>query len=147
MTAPTLFRLVSLQDVKDQLGILDTEDDRRLDTLIIDASQDIMDYLGEQVGGGTSPFLDGWCDSFGMPLVDEDGNPERVGATIDSGGELVLDSNGDPVNIGISIIPGPVRRATLLHIANLDDDREGHGDSLSIGVQNLLMRLRDPAVA
>jgi gp6-like head-tail connector protein len=141
----TLYRLVTLAEAKDQLSILDTEDDKRINRLVLDASQIVMNYLK------VSPALDGWTDTDGVPLVDANGDPLRVGALgdFDSSGVFVfdLDSNGDPINEGESIIPGPVRAATLLVIARLDDDREGEKDPISLAAQSLLERYRDPTLA
>lgn len=141
MTAPVLYRLVTLAEAKDHLGILVDDDDARIAELVIDASQAVMDYIGED-----SLASVGWTDTSGVPLVYANGDPQRIGAlgTLNSAGNFVFDedSNGDPIEPGISIIPGPVRRATLLAIANLDDDREGSGDPISPGVASLLARFR-----
>lgn len=150
----TLYRLVTVDEAKDQLSILDDEDNARVNRLVLDASQIVMNYLK------SSPALAGWCDTSGLPLVDANGDPQRVGATgtLNTAGDfiLTLDSNGDPVNDGISIIPGPVRVATLLIIAALDAEREAIGrpgvpqewlDPISPAVESVLMRYRDPALA
>ena len=126
---PMFYRLVTLAEAKDHLGVLHSSDDARIGRLVIDASQIVMDYIGAD-----SLSIDGWTDSDGKPLVDSNGDP-------------VLDSNGDPTYYEISIIPGPVRKATLLVIANIDDDREGLRDALTPGVASLLARFRDPPVA
>jgi hypothetical protein len=143
---PTLYRLVTLAEAKEHLGVLVNDDDVRIDRLVLDVSQIIMDYIG-----GSSAALNGWTDTSGAPLVDANGNPSRIGAvgTLDSAGNftLTLDSNGDPIDEGVSSVPGPVRNATLLAIANLDDDREGTRNALSPGVESLLARFRDPPVA
>lgn len=143
---PTLFRLVTLQEAKDHLGVLVDDDDVMLGKLVIDASQMIMDYIGRD-----SLKIGGWTDTSGRPLTYTNGDPLRIGAMgdLDSAGNFVLatDSNGDPIEPGISIIPGPVRAATLLLIANLDDDREGTRDPFSPGIDSLLARYRDPPVA
>lgn len=144
---PTLFRLVTLQEAKDQLSVLHASDDAEIDRLVIDASQIVMDYIGTD-----SLAIDGWTDTAGLPLVDADGNPLRVGAAggLNTAGVFVLDvdSNGDAIDAGVSIIPGPVRKATLLLVARLDDDREGKdGDPISPAVASLLARYRDPPVA
>lgn len=141
----TIYRLVTLAEAKDQLSIVDNADDARIDRLTINASQIIMNYLKR------SPFLDGWTNTSGVPLVDADGNPIRIGGVghLDTNGNFVLDldTNGNPIDAGVSIIPGMVQQATLLVIAALDDDREGATDPISVAVQSLLMRFRDPAVA
>lgn len=146
MTAPTtIYRLVTLAEAKDQLSIVDSAEDARIDRITINASQIIMNYLKR------SPFLDGWTNTAGIPLVDTNGNPLRIGGVghLDTNGEFVLDldTNGNPIDAGISVIPGMVQEATLLVIAALDDDREGLTDPISVGVQSLLMRYRDPAIA
>lgn len=146
MSAPTtIYRLVTLAEAKDQLSVLDNEDDVRIDRLTIIASQIIMNYLK------VSPYLDGWTNTSGIPLVDTDGNPLRIGGQgyLDTNGNFILDldTNGNPIDSGISVIPGMVQAATLLVIAALDDDREGAKDPLSPAVESLLMRFRDPAVA
>jgi len=139
MTAAVLFRLVSVQDAKDQLSILHDADDAYIERLIVDASQIVMDYIGYD-----SLKYDGWTDSGGLPLTDSNGDPLPAVA-LDSNGDPLLDSNGDEIPTGISIIPGPVRRATLVVIARLDADREGmNGDPLSPAVASLLARFRDP---
>lgn len=147
MSAPTtIYRLVTLAEAKDQLSIVDDADDARIDRLTIDASQIVMNYLHEH-----SAFLSGWTNTSGIPLVDADGNPLRIGGRghLDTSGQFVLDldTDGNPIDAGISVIPGMVRSATLLVIAALDDDREGVTDPISVAVQSLLMRFRDPAVA
>lgn len=129
-----LYRLVTVAEAKDQLSILDNEDDSRIDSMVRDASQDVMAYINQN--------LDGWTDTSGLPLVDGNGDPQRIGAigTLDSNGELVLtlDSNGDPIDAGISVVPGPVRRATLVLIARMDDDREGKEEPFNETVKSLL---------
>lgn len=139
---PTLYRLVSVEQAKANMRILHSFEDATLDELVIQASHAVMDYVGAD-----SLALDGWCDTNGLPLVDADGNPQRIGAEVDSNGDLVLDSAGDPVDDGISIIPGPVQRATLVTIANWYDDAEGLRDGLPVAAQSLLVRFRDPPVA
>lgn len=146
MTAPPkLYRLVTLQEAKWQLRIIGNDEDAIVDMRVINSSQIIMNYLKR------SPFLHGWCDTSGIPLVDINGDPLRIGAigTLDSNGDfqLTLNSNGDPVNAGISIVPGMVREACLLDIALSDADAEGEKQRLSGAVESLLMRFRDPAVA
>lgn len=138
---PMFFRLVTVDEAKDQLSVLHSSDDARIGRLVLDASQIVMDYIGT---GSLS--IDGWTDSDGKPLVDENGDPQRV-PIVDSNGDPVLDTNGDPTYYEISMIPGPVRKATLLVIGNLDDDREGLRDPLTPGVASLLARFRDPPVA
>lgn len=146
MNLPTLFRLVTVAEAKDQLSLLDNEDDVRINRLVLDASQVIMDYLAG------SKAIEGWTNTSGIPLVDANGDPLRIGAQghLNTAGDFVfdLDTNGDPINPGVSIIPGPVRAATLLVIANLDDKRgeDDKVDPISIGVQSLLMRFRDPVI-
>ncbi len=146
MTAPPkVYRLVTLAEAKEQLEIVGNDEDAKINRRVLRASQIIMDYLKR------SPFLRGWCDTSGIPLVDINGDPLRIGAigTLDSNGDfqLTLNSNGDPVDAGVSIIPGQVQEACLLVIARGDDDREGEKDPLSPAVESLLMRFRDPAVA
>lgn len=140
-----IYRLVTVAEARENLGYVETEQDARINRLVLDASQIIMNYLK------SSPFLDGWTDTSGIPLVDRDGNPLRIGAVgmLDENGEfqLAVDSNGDPIDEGQSIIPGQVRSATLLVINALDEDREGKRDPLSPAVESLLMRFRDPALA
>lgn len=142
---PKLYRLVTLAEAKEHLEILDDAEDAKIDRRVIRASQIIMDYLAH------SPFLSGWTDTSGIPLVDINGNPLRIGAigTLDSNGDftLTLDSAGNPVEAGISIIPGPVQEACLVVIARGDDDREGEKDQLSPCVASLLARYRLPALA
>jgi Phage gp6-like head-tail connector protein len=143
---PVLYRLVTLEEAKEQVSILASFDDARLNRLIIRASQAIIDYLDN--GSGT----EGWTDTAGNPLVDADGNPQRIGAQghLDSNGDFVLDldTSGEPINAGISIVPGHVQEATLVLIAASDDDREGwKGDPINAAVQSLLARTRDPPVA
>lgn len=138
---PMFYRLVTLAEAKAHLGVLHSSDDARIGRLVIDASQIVMDYIGTD-----SLSIDGWTDSDGKPLVDSNGDPQSV-PIVDSNGDPVLDSNGDSTYYEISIIPGPVRKATLLVIANLDDDREGLRDALTPGVASLLARFRDPPVA
>jgi hypothetical protein len=148
MTAPTLFRLVTLAEAKDHLAILDSADDRRIDRLVFDASQLVMDYIGTN-----SLALGGWCDTSGKPLVDDNGDPLRVGALghLNTAGDFVLDldTNGDPINIGVSVIPGPVRAATLLVIGNMDAKRgeDDGANPISAGVESLLARYRLPVLA
>jgi hypothetical protein len=141
----TLFRLVTVAEAKDQLSILDSSEDARINRLVWDASQIVMNYLK------SSPALAAWCDTAGIPLVDANGDPQRVGAQghLDTSGQFVfdVDTAGEPIDAGQSIIPGPVRAATLLVIAHLDDDREGKADPISFAVQSLLERYRDPALA
>lgn len=134
------FRLVTLQEAKDHLGLLDTEDDARVDRLVLDASQKIMRYINT----GT----DDWTDTAGVPLVDANGDPQRVNAVghIDSSGAFVLDLDtaGDVIDAGDSIIPGGVRLATLVLIGRLDDQREASDDPLSPAVVSLLSDYHDP---
>ncbi len=142
----TLYRLVTVGEARAELSILDNEDDERINYLIVDASQIIMDYLKKN-----NAYLGGWCDTSGLPLVDSNGNPQRVGAvgSLDTGGNFVLalDTHGDPINPGISIIPGMVRRACFFVIVNIAEVRDGTRDPLTPGVESLLMRVRDPALA
>lgn len=139
---PTLYRLVSLEQAKANMRILHSFEDATLGELVIQASHAVMDYIGDE-----SLALDGWCDTNGLPLVDADGNPQRVGADVDTNGDLLLDTAGDPINAGISIVPGPVQRATLVTIANWYDDAEGLRDGIPLAAQSLLARFRDPPVA
>lgn len=145
MNRVLLYRLVTVEEARDQLSILEHEEDVRINRLVLDASQIVMDYLK------SSPALEGWTDTSGAPLVDADGNPIMVGAAgmLDEAGNFVLatDSSGMPIDAGHSIIPGPVRAATLLIIAALDDDREGKREPISPAVESLLARFRDPAMA
>ena len=142
---PKLYRLVTLEEAKEQLEMLDGGEDAKIDRRIIRASQTIMDYLQG------SPFLHGWTDTSGIPLVDADGNPLRIGAlgVLDTAGDFVftLDSAGNPVNAGVSIVPGHVQEACLLLIARGDDDREGDKDQLSPAIESLLRRSYVPALA
>lgn len=152
MTVPVKFRLVTLAEAKDQLSIVGDEDDKRIDRLVLDASQAIMNYLK------ISPALDGWTDTAGIPLVDANGDPLRIGAVggLNTAGVFVYtyaeydtagNGIGDPIDVGISIVPGPVRLATFVAIAALDDDREGAKDPITPAVVSLLERMRDPAMA
>lgn len=134
-----MYRLVTLAEAKDHLGLLDTEDDARVDRLVLDASQIVMDYCNAN--------HEGWTDTDGAPLTDTNGDPLRLDATVDTAGNLVLDTDGNAVNPGQSIIPGQVRAATLLVIGRLDDDREGKEDPLSPAAKTLLVAYHDPGMA
>lgn len=136
----SLYRLVTLAEVKRNSRYTGTANDVELLEIIDDASQFVMNYLD---GAAT---LSGWTDSNGIPLVDSNGDPLIIDYLTDSNGDPLTDSNGDYVG-GHTIIPGSVRRATLLVVASLDTNREGTVDPITPAVRNLLVRYRDPTVA
>lgn len=141
--AITRYRLVSLADAKEQLSILDSADDSVIDKRIVRASQDIMAWVNQN--------LDDWTDTSGLPLVDVDGNPLRVGAKghLDTNGDFVLDLDtaGNPIDNGISIIPGPVEQAALVLVARMDNEREGDADLFNDTVKSLLWNYHAPVSA
>jgi len=167
----SLYRLVTLAQAKRNLRYDSTADDADLLDLVNDASQIVMNYL-EAVGSRARQFsgdtavsasdiaayaaaFDGWTDSSGIPLVDSNGDPLIVDYETDSTGAPILDSNGDHIG-GRSIIPGPVRRATLLVINALDKERAGIGNPgqvaeplnpISPAVAAVLVRFRPPTAA
>lgn len=164
----SLYRLVTVDEAKDQLAIIGTEHDARIRRLVWDASQIIINFL--QATPAWDYISDGWTESPGEPLMDSAGNPRRVGGqyepeldsvgdpVIDSNGDVVpavdsngdiiyvLDSSGEPVDNGQSIIPGPIRIATFLVIAALDEDREGKRDPISPAVLSVLANYLDPVL-
>lgn len=167
MTA--LYRLVTVDEAKDQLGIIGSEHDARIRRLVWDASQIIVRALQGTAAWATVSV--GWTDSNGDPLMDSDGNPTRVGGQyepeldtdgdpmVDTNGDVipardsngdviyVLDTTGDPIDNGQSVIPGPVRIATFLVICALDEDREGKRDPFSPAVRSVLADYMDPVLA
>jgi hypothetical protein len=140
-----IYRLVTLAEAKANARYDSTADDADIDRLVIDASQFVMDYL-ESTNPDLQPLFSSWTDADGFPLVDDDGNPIIIDYETDSNGDPLLDSNGDYIG-GQSIIPGPVRRATLLAIASLDQNREGELDPITPAVRALLTRFRPPTVS
>lgn len=158
----SLYRLVTLEEAKANMRYIGTTEDADLQRLVDDASQFVMNYLeaayararqysgdddvsDEDIAGYAAAF-DGWTDSSGLPLVDSSGDPLVIDYDTDSFGDPVLDSDGNYVG-GRSIIPGSVRRATLLVIAALDKDREGQTDPITPAVKSLLVRYRLPTAA
>jgi hypothetical protein len=115
------YRLVSLTEAQRNLRYEDDDVPTDLGQLVEDASQIIINYLDACALG----IAEGWTDSSGAPLTDSIGDP-------------LTDSSGN------SIIPGSVRRATLLVIGALDKDREGQTDPITPAVVSLLTRYRDP---
>lgn len=141
----TRYRLVTLEEAKEHLSILDedTDDDARIDRLVVRASQTVLAYCNVNLGD--------WTDTNGVPLVDSDGNPLRVDALghLNTAGDFVYDEDtaGDPLDTGISIIPGAVQAATLLVIGAMDDDREGAKDPFGPAAMALLWAYHDPVFA
>lgn len=159
----SVYRLVTLDEVKRNSRYVGTASDVELQEMIDDASQHVLDYIqsawararqysgdddvtDEEIAAYERAF-GGWTDSSGNPLVDSSGDPLIVDYDTDSNGDPVLDSNGDYVG-GHSIIPGQIRRATLLVVAHLDENRSG-GDvrPINAAVESLLVRYRPPTVA
>lgn len=165
----SMYRLVTLEEAKANARYDGTDNDADLLATVNDASQIVMNYLeaswartrqysgdatDEEIAAYERAF-GGWTDSGGNPLVDSNGDPLIVDYDTDTNGDPVLDTNGDYIG-GRSIIPGPVRRATLLVINALDEERSGLGSTgmdpqwrnpISRAVESLLVRFRPPTVA
>ena len=147
-----MYRLVTLNQVRTQLNYDGTYADAQLLFRLDALSRAIMDYIG------SSAALNGWTDSNGEPLVDDNGDPLAEFLLVDSSGVPILDSNGDKQYFTDeatvdsngdyvdcwSIIPGQVQAATVCAMATWDDSRGA--DPLTQAVQSLLARTRDPAV-
>jgi hypothetical protein len=148
-----IYRLVTLDQARQQLNYDGTYADAQLLFRLDSVSRSLMDYIGP-----SSVALDGWTDSAGNPLVDENGDPLCEFLVVDSAGDPVLDSNGDlqyevrAAEVDSSgnyvdcrsIIPGHVQAATVCAMAEWDNDRTG--DVITPAVESLLRRTRDMAV-
>lgn len=120
------FRLVTVADAKANLRVLDADlDATDFAGIVEDASAIVMDYLA---GSAALAVGNGWTDSNGELITDSTGDP-------------ATDSNGD------SVVPKYVRRATLLVIGALYENREGQTDPLTPAVVSILRRTRDPSFA
>jgi hypothetical protein len=148
------YRLVTLAEVRRQLVYDNTLSDAALTFRLESASAMVMDFIGSHSETG----LDGWADSNGLPLIDDEGNPLASYLVVDSNGDAILDSNGDrqftiadPVfdsngeytNGGQSIVPGWVEYAVICQMNDWDENR---GAELSPAVKSLLARTRRPVV-
>lgn len=157
-----MYRLVTLEEAKQNANYDSDADDVKLAQIVDDASQLVMNYLeaawarvrqfsgaddvtDQELAQYTAAF-GGWTDSNGLPLVDSSGDPLIVDYDTDSNGDALTDSNGDFIG-GHSIIPGPVRRATLLATAVLIAYPDGSTDPITAAVKSLLVRYRPATVA
>lgn len=146
------YRLVTLAQAKRQLSMIedDADQDTRVDGFIMRASAAVMEHIRT---AGLLPFIRGWTDAGGDPLVDSAGNPRTVasGYLRDDSGQIVYDDNGDPVadpiSTQLSIVPGVVQQACLVTVAAWEADREGAMDGLPQAAKYLLETLRDPVFA
>jgi hypothetical protein len=142
MSAPAFYRLVTLEEAKRNVSELTADDDVRLGELVIEASPAIMELIEG------SPRVSGWTDTSGVPLTYANGDPQRMGAlgSLDTAGNFVFaeDTDGEIIEPGISIVPGPVQRATKALIAHWDDNRDG---GVPPAVFNILAAYIDPPVA
>lgn len=150
-----IYRLVTLAEVKRQLVYDNALSDAALTFRLEAVSGVIIDFIGEH----SEQWMEGWTDSNGDPLVDDDGNPLVWVLVVDSNGDAILDSNGDRqydvavqevdsngniVN-GVSVVPQHVQAATICAMAAWDEQRGA--DLLTPAVKSLLQRTRRPVVA
>lgn len=148
------YRLVTLEQVRTQLNYDGTYADAQLLFRLETVSASIIDFIGEH----SEQWAEGWTDSNGDPLVDDDGNPLARYLVVDSNGDAILDSNGDrqyTVGVavldsngayvgGVSVVPGHVQAATICAMAAWDDQRAV--DIITPAVKSLLQRTRRPVV-
>lgn len=156
----SFYRLVTLDEVKQNSAYDSDADDVKLRQIVDDASQIVMNYLEaawarvrqfsgdddvtDQEIAAYQKAFGSWTDSSGMPLVDSStGDPLIVDYDFDSNGDPLTDSNGDYIG-GHSIIPGPVHRATLLVADVLITHPDGTVDPITPAVVSLLVRFRLP---
>jgi len=148
------YRLVTLAEVKRQLVYDNALSDAALTFRLEAVSGVIVDFIGEH----SEQWAEGWTDSSGEPLVDDDGNPLVLVLVVDSNGDAILDSNGDrqydvevaeidsagDVTNGVSVVPQQVQAATICAMATWDEQRGA--DIITPAVKSLLQRTRRPVV-
>jgi len=148
------YRLVTLAEVKRQLVYDNALSDAALTFRLEAVSGVIVDFIGEH----SEQWAEGWTDSSGEPLVDDDGNPLVLVLVVDSNGDAILDSNGDrqydvevavidsngDVTNGVSVVPQQVQAATICAMAAWDEQRGA--DIITPAVKSLLQRTRRPVV-
>lgn len=137
-----MIRLVTLEEVKRNLGYDTTAEDVRLEELIDDASEAILNYL-EVEWSRVTQYADDASDE------DIAAYERAFGTWTDSNGLVLTDSTGvypATDSNGSSLIPGAIRRATHLMIGALDKDREGETDGFTMAVVSLLKRYRMPTL-
>lgn len=134
-------RLVTVQQAEANLLYQGADVPDDLPDIVDDASAIVMNYLNAS-----------WSRvrQFSGDASDEEiaAYQAAFGSWTDSSGDPLTDSTGDPAtdSSGASVIPGSVRRATLLVIGALDAHREGDVDPITPAVVSLLVRYRGPTV-
>jgi hypothetical protein len=148
------YRLVTLAEVKRQLVYDNALSDAALTFRLEAVSGVIVDFIGEH----SEQWAEGWTDSSGEPLVDDDGNPLVLVLVVDSNGDAILDSNGDrqydvevaeidsagDYSNGVSVVPQQVQAAVICAMSAWDEQRGA--DIITPAVKSLLQRTRRPVV-